>query len=188
VTKKRTVGEQVRSGFRIVGLILLVFAVFVLLEISLTYAVGLADPHMGIRRLFGAVVASGLMLFMFRTTRYWAPWLFMALAFGLVRLSGGLLLGPYFSKPLARSTVAVWMLYAGAAVALTARYVRRRPRGSESFGLVAFVVGVELAAVYNSQDPLWAGLAALGLAELIQWLHPKKIHPQSEALESRPPA
>jgi len=188
VARKRTVGEQVRSGLRIAGQILLVFVVFGLLEISLTYAVGLADPRVGIRRVFGAVVALGLMLFMFRTTKHWAPWLFAALAFGLLRLTGGFLFGPYFSKPLVRSAVAVWMLYAGAAVALTVRHVRRRPLGFERFGLVSFVVGIAVAAVYGSQEPLWAGLAVLGLAELVQWLHHKETHLRSEASGAPPPA
>ncbi len=186
MAKKRTIEEQVRSGFRIAGLILLVFVVFSLLEISLTYAVGLAHPDMGIRRLFGAVAAVCLMLLMFRTTKYWARWLFAALAYGLLRLTGGLLFGPYFTKPVARGTIIVWMLYAGAAVALTARYVRRPPRGFERVGLVSFVVGIAVAAVYGSQEPLWVGLATLGLGELMQWLQHKKMHPQPEALESRP--
>jgi hypothetical protein len=174
VTKKRTVEAQVRSGLRIAGCILLVFIVFVLLEVSLAYAVGLANPHTSIRRLFAAVLAFGLLLFMFRTTKYWSRWLFAALAYAFVRLTGGLLFAT-LSRPVTGSTMAVWMLYAAAAVALTFRYIRRQPQRLESIGLVSFVVGIALAIVYNSPRPLWAGLAALGLAELAQWLLPKKI-------------
>jgi hypothetical protein len=188
VTKKRTVGAQVRSGLRIAGCILLVFAVFVLLELSLALAVGLANPHTSVQRLFGAVSALGLMLFMFRTAKYWARWLFAALAYALVRLTGVLLLTPYVSKPVTGSTVAVWILYACASVALTLRYVRRHPRRFESIGLVSFVVGIAVGLVYGAQEPLLAGLAMLGLAEALQWLHHKKTHRQSEALGSQPPA
>ena len=186
MSKKRTIGAQVRSGFRIAGCILLVFVVFTLLEVGLTFAVGLADPHTLPWRFFGAVLALGLMLFMFGTTKYWSRWLFSTLAYGLLRLTSGLLFAPYFGKPLGRGTVAVWVIYTGAAVALTVRYIRRHPRGFESFGLVSFVVGVAIAAVYNSQNPLWAGLALLGLAELVQRVHQKKAL-QSKAFVSEPP-
>lgn len=181
MTKKRTVGAQVRSGFRIAGCTVLVFVVFTLLEVSLTFAVGLANPNTPIRRLLGAVLAIGLMLFMFRTARHWARWLFPALVYWLVRLATrGLLLGPYLSTPVARSTVVVWILYAGASVALTVRYIRRRPGGFESLGLVSFVVGVAMAMVYDSRNPLWSGLALLGLAELVQRLVDKQIHHRPE--------
>ncbi len=182
MTKKRTVGAQVRSGFRIAGCIVLVFVVFALLEVSLTFAVGLADPHTPIRRLLGTVLALGLMLFMFRTTKYWARWLFAALAYVLVRLAIGLMFAPYLSKPVTRSTVAAWVLYTGTAVALTFRYTLRLPRGFESIGLVSFVVGIAAALVYGSQEALWVGLAMLGLAELVQWMYHKDRRLQSKAL------
>jgi hypothetical protein len=114
------------------------------------------------------------MLFVFKTTRHWAPWLFAALAFSLLRLIRVLLFGPYLSKPVTRSEVAVWMLYAATAGALTFRYTQRHPRGFERFGLVSFVVGIAAAAAYSATEPLWLGLALLGLAEWVQWLLPKK--------------
>ncbi len=173
MAKKRTVGEQVKSGFRIAGLILLVFLVFISLEASLAYAIGRSDPKMGSHRFLAALVAAGLMVFMFRTTQYWAKWLLSGFAYALFRLTFGLLFAPYFTRPVARTEVAVWVLYSGLGVALTARHFRRKPRGFERLGLVSFVVGAAVATVYGSPEPLWGGLSLLGLAELVEWLRHK---------------
>ncbi|HEY6765836.1 MAG TPA: hypothetical protein VI386_13780 [Candidatus Sulfotelmatobacter sp.] len=113
---------------------------------------------------------------MWWTTNYWAKWLLGALAYGFLRLIGGLLFPPYFSRPVVRTAFAVWVLYVGLAVALTARYFRRQPRGFERLGLVSFVACVALAMVYSTQQQLWAGLFLLGLAELAERLRRRYAH------------
>jgi len=186
VARERGVGEQVRSGLRIAGRILLVFAAFTLLEVCLVYLTGLADAS-AIKKFLAALVAAGVVAFMFRTTMYWAKWLLAALGFCLVRLVGGVLLGPYFSKPLSRDTAAVWMLYTGAAVALTVRYSGKKPRGFERLGLVSFIVCIALAFISGSQKQLWLGLGLLGLSELTQWLTRRGAHRPHESVAARPP-
>jgi hypothetical protein len=148
----RIVGQQVRSGFCIAGAIVLVFVVICLLEISLAYATGRAGPRAA-HRLLATVVVAGLMAFMFCTTRYWAKWLFAALAYALVRLAGGLLFGPHLSRPVSRGEFAVWLVYTGVAAALTARHIRRHPQGPQRVGLVAFarVPCLQLSMAHKSR-------------------------------------
>jgi hypothetical protein len=182
----RDIGEHVQSGLRIAGWIVLVLVSFVVLEASLLYVTGRVDPSPR-KRLLAALLAVGIVEFVFVTTRYWARWLFAAIALAFVRLRGGTLFGLYPSKPVDRSTVGVWLLYAGVAAALTFRYSGRKPRELERLGLVSFVVCIAFAAVSDSQRALFVGLGLLGLAELAQWLRRRGGHSHDDVLEARSP-
>jgi hypothetical protein len=118
----------------------------------------------------GSILVLSLMAFMFVTARTWSRWIFGLLAYGCLRLLGGIFFGPYLSQPLDRQTTVLWFSYAVAACALTARYLGRRPTTVERVGLVSFVSCFALSAAVGSPISLYAGLAALGVCELIQWL------------------
>jgi len=169
--ERRTVREQVKSGFRIAGSLVLVFCFFAALVASLSYVTGRADRLMGNHRWLAALVAVALITIMFLTTQYWAKWLVGVLGYCFLRMLAPLFFKLFFGffRELTFAELLMWTLYSLAAAALTARHVSRAPKGVEKFGLVAFVVCVSLAMVYGSV-PLFYGLGLLATAELIQKL------------------
>lgn len=167
MTRKRSIGEQVLSGFRISGLLLLSFGVFVGLWVGFLHILGKTEsvlPH----PVLGAISIATLAVFLFATARYWVRWLFAFLVFAAVRMLPAALLGPYFRHPVDRVAAFLWVIYAAIAAAMTMRYFRRKPRQVESFGLVVFVLCIAMAAASGSYRPLIAGAVVLGCCELIQ--------------------
>jgi hypothetical protein len=175
VTGKRSVGEQVLSGLKIAGLILLTGLVFALLQTSLVDVLGRADSKSAMHRLLGGAVALGIFGFLFQTASYWSKWLAPILLFGGARLAGGFVFAPYFRTSTPRVEFLVWTLYAVVACGLSARHYRSPPRLFEKVGLVSFIVCVTLAAAEGSQTPLWLGLGVLALGELSQWLSERRL-------------
>jgi hypothetical protein len=182
---KRSAGEQVKSGFRIAGFMLLSFLVFVgLIGGFVLLTQNIEGPQL-LRQALGSVLILSLDVFMFVTARYWSKWIFGFLAYGCFRLFGGILFGSHFSHPLDRETAVLWFLYAFAACALTARYLRRRPTSLERSGLVLFVSCIALSAAADSPKPLFVGLAALSICEFIQWILSQNKHRRTpEALNT----
>jgi hypothetical protein len=76
VKKHRSGWEQIKSGFRIAGLLLLVFFIFVGLVASLVYMTGGGDNASDPPVLVCGLIACAVVVFMFFTTRFWAKWLF----------------------------------------------------------------------------------------------------------------
>jgi hypothetical protein len=170
MVRSRSVREQVISGFRIAGSLLLAIAVFAALSLGFALITQNISPNRQPRVLLGSTLVLLLDAFLFLTARYWAKWLLGVFACGSLRLFvGGILLGPYLSHPIDRRSAVLWFLYALAASALTVRYLRRQPKRLESIGLVLFVSCIALATVVSSSSTLFAGLAALGVSELLQW-------------------
>jgi hypothetical protein len=164
VKRNRTVREQVKSGFRIAGAIILSFLVFAGLVISAGYLVTPNNgPPFSKFHLLGGLSLVALATLLFLTTRIWAQWLIGILGYCFLKLLiGGFIVG------LDRKIVTFYLLYLLAAIALTFRHVRRKPTGTERIGLVGFVVGIAFAMKYESYLPLLVGLALLGCGELVE--------------------
>jgi hypothetical protein len=171
LVKKRSVGEQIKSGFRIGGLVLLSFAVFSGLAIGFDNILGHVGEMRRPHAVLGTLLVSILACFLFMTAQYWARWMFAFLVWGCMRLGVSVLFGAYSTiHPIDRKTAVVWLGYTLTAAALTFRYVKRNPTSLERLGLVTLTSCVALAGASGGIWPLVAGLAVLATCELIQWL------------------
>jgi hypothetical protein len=184
MTRKRRIREQIRSGLRIAGLILLSFAVFVGLAGGFVFLTQMK----GWKQLLGVSLVLILNIFLFVTARYWAKWLLCFFAYACLRLFGGILFGPYSSHPVTRQTVTIWFLYALAGTGLTLRYLRRPPHSLERFGLTFFVSCVALALAVGSSTPLVVGLAVLATCEGVQLIISQTKDRAVHMLRSRIPS
>ncbi len=170
MAKKRSVREQVISGLRIGGLIVLSFAFFAAMVVSASLITGREATPSIEQRLLGVLALCVLAGILFLTVHRWTEWLIGILGYCLLRLSGALIFGPYMKHPVSRLQAASWILYLAVAILLTMRHVRRRPEGAEKFGLVGFVVCVPFAMRLESSKPLLFGLLFLALGELTETL------------------
>jgi len=170
VRDRRTAWEQVKSGFRISGLIVLTFCIFITLVVSLSHVTGRVDPPRSRNALLGVLSTATLVAVMFQTTRYWAKWLVGILGLGLFRMWGALMFKGFFELPrnINFTALLAWFLYTAAAVGLTVRHATRPPKGAERFGLTGFVVCVSLAMATGSSSPLFYGLGLLAAGEITQ--------------------
>jgi hypothetical protein len=168
MTRERTVGEQVRSGFRIAGLVVLAFAFFVALTWAAMFSLGgsgnlTSNSH----RILGSFALVALAFVLFFTTRYWAKWVLGIVCYCLVRTLFGAPFFVLFGKTDVAEELAFIAAYSAVALLLTWRHFQREPRGMERFGLVAFVICAPVALALQSYMPLLAGLAFLGVGELV---------------------
>ena len=165
---KRSVREQVLSGLRIGGLIVLSFVFFVAMSVSASLITGREATPSSAHRTLGTLALGILAAILFFTVHHWTKWLIGILSYCFLRLFMGLIFGPYMKHPVSRLQVASWMLYLAVALLLTMRHVRRRPKGAERFGLIGFVLGVPFAFSFGSPKPLFLGLLLLALGELLE--------------------
>lgn len=152
---KRTVREQVASGFRIAGLMLLAFAFF----IALTWALGRGgnltpNPH----RVLGSIALVGLSAVLFLTTRHGAKWVLGIVCYCLVKTFVGAPVFALFGNISVAKELAFIAIYSSIALLLTWRHLERDPKGIERFALVAFVICAPIAIALQSYVPLLAGL------------------------------
>jgi hypothetical protein len=174
----RSVREQVLSGLRIGGLIVLSFVFFAAMAVSAALITGReAAPNIA-HRTFGTLALGMLAAILFFTVHHWTKWLIGILAYCLLRLFVGLIFGPYLKHPVSRLQVASWIVYLAIAALLTMPHIRRRPKGAGRFGLVGFVLCVPFAMILESSKPLVLGLSLLALGELIEALRLWKQHRQ----------
>jgi hypothetical protein len=189
VGSRRSVAEQVKSGFQIAGLMVLAFCSFIAVGIGLQLATGRLDSGRNDHRFFGAMVVAAMIVFLYGTVRYWARWLVGILVLSLWRFWGALMFKGFFELPtnVTFSALLAWSLYVLAAFVLTVRHAGRTPNGAEKFGLVSFVVCVALAMVSSSSSPLFYGLGLLAVGELIQRLASHGRHQAQSNLTSAQP-
>ena len=103
---KRSVREQVLSGLRIGGLIVLSFAFFVALSASASLIMGGETPPNIAHRLLGILALGILAAILFLTVNHWTKWLIGILGYCLLRLFAGLIFGPYMKHPVSRLQIA----------------------------------------------------------------------------------
>jgi len=173
IRDKRTVGEQIKSGFRLAGWILLTLAFVTLVLASTAAVVGKANGNytQAIYRLLGACGLLATSTVMFITVRRWAKWLVGALGYMILKVAVSLLLGrtpsvPSITRP--RLEFLEFLVVLVLALLVCARYFTHAPRAVETLGLVGMVIALSFSMIYDSSLPIFAGVAVLAMIQLTQ--------------------
>jgi hypothetical protein len=172
IRDKRTIGEQIRSGFRLAGWILLTFALFVVLLLSALLLSAKGGNPTVFRRFLGACGIVSIATAMFISVRYWAKWFVGLLGYLIFKLAISLLMGrtpsmPSIARP--RLVILEYLVTSVAAMWLCLRYVGHVPRRIETLGLIGLVVSFTFGIVYDSPMPVLVGLSVLGLSQLAEY-------------------
>jgi membrane-associated HD superfamily phosphohydrolase len=163
IRDERTVGEQVKSGLRLAGWLLLTLAFIYVLLLCAGFVVGKGEYNQPIYRVAGACGLVALSVLMFMTVRHWVGWFIGALCYFVVKTAVALLLGSSIVRP--RLWFIEFALLLGLAILLCVRYVSRKPQRIEAVGLVGLVLALSFALVCDSNNPILIGVAALGLIQ-----------------------
>ena len=169
IRDKRTIGEQIKSGFRLAGWVLLTLAFIFLVLASTALLVGKSNHTQPIPRLLGVCGLLATSTVMFITVRRWAKWFVGALGYMILKLAVSLLLGftlsvPSISRP--RLVFLEFLMVVVVATVLCARYLTYTPRAIETVGLVGLVIALSFSMVCDSSLPILAGVTVLGLIQL----------------------
>ena len=119
-----------------------------------------------IHRVLGVCGLVAISTTMFVTVRHWVKWFIGALGYFALKAVIALLLGSSIAQP--RLWFVEFALLLGLAIALSARYLRRRPDRIEAAGLVGLVVALSFTLVCDSVFPLLSGVAFLTFIQLAQ--------------------
>jgi len=165
----RTIGEQVKSGFRITGLLLLAVGFMFIVFGSTTLFLGKGNFNGPIFRVLGACGLAATSTVMFFTVRHWVKWFIGALGYLALKAAFALLLGftpsaPSIVRP--RLLILELVLLAGIAIVLCTRYLSHVPRKIETAGLVGLVLAISFATASDSAIPLFVGVTILALIQL----------------------
>jgi len=166
---KRTVGEQVKSGFRLAGLLLLTFVLFVTLLVSTFFLTAKGQNPTVFHRFLGACGLVSIATAMFFSVRYWAKWFVGLLGYLIFKLAISLLLGwtpsvPSIARP--RLVFLEYLVTSVAAIWFCLRYASHVPRRIETLGLIGLVISFAFGIVHDSPVPVLIGLSLLGSAQL----------------------
>jgi hypothetical protein len=158
------VGEQVKSGVRLAGWVLLTLAFIYALLLCAGLVVGKGEHNQPIYRVVGVCGLVALSIVMFATVRHWVGWFLGALGYLTLKTVFFLFLGsarvqpwPWFIE---------FALLLGLAAFLCIRYASRKPHKIEAVGLITLVLALSFTLVSNSNSPLLLGVAVLGLIQL----------------------
>ena len=168
---KRTIGEQIKSGFRLAGWILLTLAFICLVLVSTASLVGKGNGNytQPTHRILGVCGLLATSTAMFITVRRWAKWFVGVLGYMILKLAVSLLLGrtpsvPSITRP--RLAFLEFLVVLVFALLLCARYLTHTPRTVETVGLVGLVIALSFSVIYDSSLPIFAGVAVLGIIQL----------------------
>ncbi len=169
IRDERPIGEQVRSGFRLVGWFLLALGFAFIVFGSTAFFLGKSDFNGTIYRLLGACGLVTTSTVMFITVRHWVKWFVGALGYLALKAILAFLLGftpsvPSIVRP--RLLFLELTILATVAILLCARYLTHIPHRVERAGLVGLVLAISFATVCDSAVPLFVGVAILGLLQL----------------------
>jgi hypothetical protein len=169
IRDQRTIGEQIKSGFRLAGWILLTFGFIVFLLGSTRFFLAQNENPQPILRLLGACGLLVGSIVMFVTVRRWVKWFFGALGYFAIRVAIALLLGlprsPSHGSHLRLMLGELLVLVVSAAV-LCSRYLSHAPRTIEAAGLVGLVIAISFSAMVDSNLPILSGVVVLALIQL----------------------
>jgi hypothetical protein len=173
ISDERSISEQVKSGFRLAGFVLLtlVFVYALLFSAALLENQGTLAQSFD-RRLAIFLGSTGLLVLsvlMFLTVRYWAKWFFGFLGYSTFNAFFFLVAGPTSRLHTTRSDAGAMLLILLAITVLCLKYAARVPRKVESIGLVAAILALSFGLTLNSFIPMLLGGGALGLAQLVDW-------------------
>jgi hypothetical protein len=183
IRDERTIGKQIRSGFRLAGWVLLTLALMLLVLGSTASLVGKGDHTKPIDRVLAGCVLLAISTLLFITVRRWAKWLIGALGYMIIKGAFGLLLGftpsmPTITRP--RLLFLQYLVVLVFAIVLCARYVTHAPRPPETVGLVGLVIALSFSVMCDSSLPVLAGATALGVIQLV---HGRR-QPKSNRIEA----
>jgi hypothetical protein len=169
IRDSRTIGEQIRSGFRLAGWILLTFALFVVLLGSTFLLTAKGGNPTVLHRFWGVCGLVSTATAMFFSVRYWAKWFVGLLGYLIFKLAISLLMGrtpsvPSIARP--RLIILEYLVTSVAAMWLCLKYAGHVPRRIETLGLIGLVVSFAFGIVYDSPVPVLVGLSFLGLSQL----------------------
>lgn len=171
IRDERTVVEQVKSGFRLAGWVLVTLAFVFALFWGATAVAGRGSFTQPIHRALGLCVLIAASAVMLVSVRYWTKWFIGAMAYWVLRVALSLVLGftpsvPAVIRP--RLVFLELLVLLVAALALCFRYLTRKPRPVERVGLVCLVFALTFSVVYDSNVPLLGGVMLLGVAQLAE--------------------
>jgi len=164
IRDERTVSEQVKSGFRLVGWVLLTLALIYLLLGSTGFLLGKGEYNQPIHRFLGACGLLAISTLMFATARHWVKWFFGALGYLAIKTVFALALGSSMTRP--RLWFVEFGLLLGLAALLCVRYLNREPEKIEAAGLTGLVIALSFTLVCNSNALFLLGVSALALIQL----------------------
>ena len=166
---KRTIGEQIKSGVRLAGWILLTLAFICLVLVSTAFLVGKGNHTQPVYRLLGACGLLAASIAMFITVRLWAKWFVGVVGYMILKVAVSLLLGRTPSVPSIARPRVVFLEFLVAlvfALLLCVRYLTHAPREVETLGLVGLVIALSFSVIYDSSLPIFAAAAVLGTIQL----------------------
>lgn len=175
----RSVGEQVKSGVRLAGWVLLTLASIYVLLLCAGLFIGKPEHNQPIYRVVGACGLVAMSMLMYATVRHWVGWFLGALGYLVLKTVFLLLLGSSLVQ--SRMWFAEFALLLGLAALLCARYISRKPQNIEAAALVGFVVALSFALVLDSVTPLLSGVIVLAV---VQISHGRKHRQQHQTQDS----
>ena len=160
IRDERPVGEQVKSGLRLAGWVLLTLAVAVVVVRS---DVALLDRNAGsLYRIAGACGLLFVAVLMFVSVERWGKWFVGALGYWILRTTFPLLFHP-------TTMLLQYLLFFILAFGLCARFALSdgsRP-ALEKFGMVIVVIALSFSLTLSSPLVLLIGVFVLALTQLI---------------------
>ena len=169
IRDKRPISEQIKSGLRLSGWVLLTLAFIFLVLASTASLAGKGNYTQPIYRLLGVCGLLGTSTVMFITVRRWAKWLIGVLGYLILKTAVSFLLGftpsvPSITRP--RLVLLEFMVVLVFAAALCVRYLSHIPRTVETVGLVGLVVALSFSVICDSSLPILAAATVLCLIQL----------------------
>ena len=168
---KRPPLEQVKSGFRIAGTLLLGLSFFLALSMS----VGFLTLRNNVETQGAHPIVGGLLLLLLSgillvTTKVWSRWLFAILAYCAAKLFFAIwLIALGSSTRLELKGALLLLMFLALSVAGTLKFIQRPPSGAERVGLVGLLICLIFALEYQSWEAWVTGLAILAAGHTIHF-------------------
>jgi hypothetical protein len=169
ISDRRSVGTQIKSGFRLAGWLLFTLVCLFLLLGSIASIAGKGHYTRPVERFVAAFVMVALVGVMVATVKHWAKWFIGFLCYTEIKLVISLFFGATTSYPsiaAPRPRIAEYLLILSSATVLSLRYVNHKPTKLDAIGLVALAVGICCFLVLDSGAAILAGTAVLGAVQL----------------------
>ena len=164
VRDERSVGEQVKSGLRLAGWVLLTLALLYLLLGSTSLVLDRSAHHSLALRCLGVLGLAAISAVLFASTQYWAKWFVGFL--GLYALKSAFAIAFHYTPLYLK-----FLLLLTPAFVLCARCVLSNiPKPIEKLGFVVLVLTLGFTLVIDSTLPLLAGVTLFAVIELASYL------------------
>ena len=173
IRDERTIGEQIKSGFRLAGWTLLTLVLLYLLLGSTSLVLNGSAQHSPVVRAIGACGLFAFSILLFGSTHYWAKWFVGFLGLYALKSAFAMVIHP-------KSLYLQFLLLLTPAFVLCARCVLNNiPRNTEKLGLVVLVLTLGFTLVLDSALPLLVGVTMFALIELALYALGTKARVQS---------